>query len=61
MDNTIMMMTTEFTFIGWWGWLMLTPLFGKPQTMRDVRKAHGIDVDACDAAWNLQQENDNES
>lgn len=27
MDAT-MMMTIEFTFIGWWGWLMLSPLFG---------------------------------
>jgi hypothetical protein len=61
MDNTTMMMTMEFTFIGWWGWLMLAPLFRTPLTMREVRRMHGIDVDACDAAWNARQENDNES
>lgn len=60
METTMMMMTTEFTFIGWWGWLMLAPLFKKPLTMRDVRKAQGIDVDACDAAWNSRKENDND-
>ena len=61
MDNTTMMMTMEFTFIGWWGWLMLAPLFRTPLTMREVRKMHGIDVDACDAAWNARQENTDES
>jgi hypothetical protein len=60
MDNTTMMMTMEFTFIGWWGWLMLAPLYRTPLTMREVRRMHGIDVDACDAAWNARQENDDE-
>ncbi len=27
MDNTTTMMMMEFTFMGWWGWLMLAPLF----------------------------------
>ena len=30
METTMMMMTMEFTFIGWWGWLMLAPLFRTP-------------------------------
>lgn len=51
--ETTTMMIIEFTFVGWWGWLMLAPLYKepKPKTMRDVRKSLGIDVDACDAAW----------
>jgi hypothetical protein len=56
-----MMMTMEVTFMGWWGWLMLAPLFRTPLTMREVRKMHGIDVDACDAAWEAYvKENDDE-
>jgi len=66
MDNTTMMMTMEVTFIGWWGWLMLYPLFKvqvQTQAERDraemnkVRRAHGIDTDACDAAWEKRNGN----
>jgi hypothetical protein len=33
----------------------------KPQTMRDVRARHGIDVDACDEAWEQHcKENDDD-